>query len=61
VGLFGWLNSGGPTAAEVRAEVWKLGVRHHGEALQGALDELAGGVASPRAALLRACVVQLRR
>ncbi len=61
MGLFGWLGGGGPTGAEVRAEVWKLGVRHHGEPLQGALNELADGVSSPRAALLRACVAQLRR
>jgi hypothetical protein len=62
--LFGWLSGsiGGPSPAEVRVEVWKLGVRHHGEALEGALQELGEPDTSPeRAALLRACVRQLKR
>jgi hypothetical protein len=46
----------------VRAEIWNLGVRHHGYALDGAVKELAdGGVSPARAALLRACVQHLRR
>jgi hypothetical protein len=56
-----WFN-GGVSAAEVRAEVWRLGARHRGEPLRGALDELAGGDISPaRSTLLRACVRELRR
>jgi hypothetical protein len=55
--LFSWLARLSPTAAEVRAEVWKLGVRHHGEPLEGARQELSlRGLAPSRAALLKACV-----
>ncbi|MBI1200164.1 MAG: hypothetical protein GC203_20080 [Phenylobacterium sp.] len=51
-----------PSPAEVRAEVWSLGVRHHGEALEGARRELAcHGIAPERAALLRACIRSLNR
>jgi hypothetical protein len=48
------------TPAQVRAEVWSLGVRHNGEALAGAEAELAAG-AGARDQLLRACVRTLRR
>ena len=62
MGLFSWLQGLAPTAAEIRAEVWKLGARHRGEPLEGALQELkAGGVSPARTALLRACVQELRR
>lgn len=62
MGLFGWLATFAPSAAEVRAEVWKLGVRHRGEPLAGALRELDERQVTPaRAALLRACVNELRR
>jgi len=62
VNLLGWFGAGGVTQAEVRAEVWRLGTRHRGEPLAGALQELAEGSISPaRASLLRACVQQLRR
>ena len=41
------------TDAEIRAEVWKLGVRHHGQALDGALTELRDTSIPPaRTALL---------
>lgn len=61
MGLFSWLAPLGVSPAEVRAEVWSLGVRHHGEPLKGALDELrAPSLSAPRAALLRACVAKLR-
>jgi hypothetical protein len=60
MGLFSWFSTLAPSAAEIRAEVWKLGVRHRGEPLAGALQELKD--ASPsRAVLLRACVQELRR
>ena len=60
--LMGWLNRLGPSPAEIRAEVWNLGVRHHGEALEGALRELkAGAITVDRTMLLRACVAQLKR
>lgn len=62
MGLFDWFSSLAPSHAEVRAEVWNLGVRHRGHALEGALQELEDGTDSPaRTALLRACVTQLRR
>ena len=59
----GWLNwLAAPSAAEVRAEVWSLGVRHHGEPLDGALRELGDRHITPaRAALLRMCVQELRK
>jgi hypothetical protein len=61
MGLLDWLSSFVPSAAEVRAEVWKLGARHRGEALEGALAELRQGSLTPgRVALLKACVQQLR-
>ena len=48
-------------AAEVRAEIWRLGVRHVGWPLEGALRELAQpNLPVERAALLRACVQKLR-
>ncbi|HEY2752973.1 hypothetical protein [Phenylobacterium sp.] len=60
--LLGWLGGSGVTAAEVRAEVWRLGARHRGEPLDGALKELNEAETSPaQAALLKACVQHLRR
>ena len=59
--LFSWLPSR-VSEAEVRAEVWNLGVRHHGEPLAGALEELKTGQPSAeRAQLLHACVRKLKR
>jgi hypothetical protein len=58
-----WFASGGGgvTAAQVRAEIWSLGTRHHGWPLEGALDELANrDISNDRAALLRACVRKLQ-
>jgi len=47
--------------AEVRAEIWRLGERHRGWPLEGALAELKEpGLPVARAILLRACVQQLR-
>ena len=62
MGLFDWMSAQVPTPAAIRAEVWSLGVRHHGHPLEGALQELEDGPATPaRTALLRACVQQMRR
>jgi hypothetical protein len=59
--LLSWLTGGGPTPAEIRAEIWNLGVRHRGEPLAGARQELAGhGLGTGREALLKACVRALR-
>lgn len=61
MGIFPWQDRLGPTKAEVRAEVWNLGVRHRGEPLAGARQELNEADLPPgRAALLRACVRSLR-
>ena len=47
--------------AEVRAEIWKLGVRHVGWPLEGALEELREpNLSMERTVLLRACVDKLR-
>jgi hypothetical protein len=64
--LFSWLpeswSLAGASAADVRAEVWKLGVRHRGEPLAGAQAELkTGGLSAERAQLLQACVRELKR
>jgi hypothetical protein len=60
VNLFGWLGGTGVTKAQVRIEVWKLGARNQGEALQAARDELkAGGLTADRIQLLKACVREL--
>ena len=64
--LFSWLPEswamGGASAADVRAEVWRLGVRHRGEPLVGAQAELkAGGLSAERAQLLQACVRKLKQ
>jgi hypothetical protein len=62
MGLFGWFSSGAVNPAEVRAEIWRLGTRHRGQPLEGALGELkAGGLPAARVELLRACVRELRR
>jgi len=47
--------------AEVRAEIWRLGTRHLGWPLEGALQELeAEGLSTERKQLLRACVRKLK-
>jgi hypothetical protein len=61
MGLLSWLRSTSVSEADVRSEVWKLGVRHRGSAYEGALEELKDGTLSAqRADLLRACVRKLR-
>ena len=61
MGLLDWFSPLRPSPAEVRAEIWKLGVRHFGEPLEGALGELRAGASAARTALLQACVAQMRR
>lgn len=62
MGLFSWFSGRSVDAAEVRAEIWRLGTRHLGQPLEGALDELRSPNLTPqRATLLRACVSKLRR
>ncbi|WP_372786339.1 hypothetical protein [Phenylobacterium sp.] len=60
--LFSWMTTGGVSEADVRSEVWKLGARHRGEPLAGAIEELkASDLSTERAQLLRACVRKLRK
>ena len=59
--MWSWLASVFPPDEDVRSEIWRLGNRHRGEALQGAREELREpGLAPARAQLLRACVRQLQ-
>lgn len=61
--LSSWFGTGvAISEAEVRAEIWRLGTRHLGWPLEGALDELKTPDLPPaRAQLLRACVRKLQR
>ena len=46
---------------EIRAEIWRLGSRHTGWPLEGAIAELKEpGLPAGRAVLLRACIQRLR-
>jgi hypothetical protein len=59
--LLGMIFRPSVAAAAVRSEIWRLGVRHAGWPLEGALLELKEpGVPVERAVLLRACVEKLR-
>lgn len=59
--LFSWLPTG-PSEADIRSEVWKLGVRHLGEPLAGAMAELkTGDLSAERTQLLQACVRQMKK
>lgn len=60
--FFSWFSGDQVTDADVRAEIWRLGARHMGQPLDGAIAELkAPDLSSRQAALLRACVRKLRR
>lgn len=57
-----WFRSATVDDADVRAEIWRLGTRHLGWPLEGALEELKAPDLTPgRARLLRACVHKLQR
>lgn len=59
--LLSWLRGVAPSEADIRAEIWRLGARHRGEPLDGALAELnTAGLPAARVVLLRACVQKLR-
>lgn len=48
------------TEADVRSEVWRLGGRHLGRPLEGAMEELnTPGLSPARAVLLRVCISKL--
>jgi hypothetical protein len=60
--LASWFAAASVSDAEVRAEIWRLGARHRGEPLEGALAELkAAELSEAEAVLLQACVRRLRR
>lgn len=59
--LASWTRSQRVSAAEVRAETWALGGRHHGEVEAGAKRELAAAGVSPRRAVLLRAVIRARR
>ncbi len=44
--------------AEVRAERWALGVRHHGRVMEGARAELAADQLTPRRTVLLKAVIR---
>lgn len=58
----GVMKGGAPVdKAQVRAEIWRLGSRHRGWPLEGALAELkTDNLPADRARLLRACVQSLQ-
>lgn len=59
--LFAWMRSGLVSDQDVRTEIWRLGGRHLGEPLAGALAELNDPqIPRSRAELLRACVRKLQ-
>ena len=62
MGVLDWLSGLLPSPAQVAHEIRGLRLRHRGEPLEGAYEELAaGGLAPGKAALLRACVRTLER
>lgn len=61
VSLFSWLGGVAVSDQEVRSEIWRLGGRHLGFPLEGALKELNDPqIPRGRAELLRACVRKLQ-
>jgi hypothetical protein len=61
VSLLSWFRGGGVSEQDVRSEVWRLGSRHMGAPLEGALQELQNpDLSVQQAELLRACVRKLR-
>lgn len=60
--LASWFRGAAVSEAEIRAEIWRLGARHLGWPLEGALEELkAPDLPASRATLLRECVRKLQR
>lgn len=61
MGLFSWFLGPAVSEADVRAEIWRLGARHSGWPLEGAVAELnGGGLPAGRAQLLRACIRKMQ-
>lgn len=61
MGFSAWFGGAAVSDAEVRAEIWKLGGRHMGQPLEGAIRELESpGVSTAQAQLLRACIRKMQ-
>jgi hypothetical protein len=61
MGLASWFKSASVSDADVRGEIWRLGARHRGWPLEGALEELkAQGLPVRQEMILRACVRKLQ-
>lgn len=59
--LSSWFQNASISEADVRSEIWRLGGRHFGYPLEGALKELKAQDILPRQAMiLRACVRKLQ-
>ena len=56
--ITGWMREQWVSPAEVRAERWALGARHHGDVSAGAKLELANVRVSPRRAVLLRAVIR---
>lgn len=60
VSFTSWWRGLAVSEADVKAEIWRLGGRHYGRPLAGAIEELkAPGVTTARAILLRVCIRQM--
>ena len=56
-----WFRDAAVSNADVRAEIWRLGGRHFGQPLEGALEELrAHDISARQMMVLRACVRKLQ-
>ncbi len=59
--LASWFRGAVVSDAEVRSKIWKLGSRHMGRPLEGAMEELnSAEITQARASLLRACIRKLQ-
>lgn len=57
-----WFRRAAVSESEIRGEIWRLGNRHFGYPLEGALEELRDPeLPADRSALLRACVTRLQQ
>jgi len=61
MGLASWFRSVSVSDADVRGEIWRLGTRHRGWPLEGAIEELkARDLPARQEMILRACVRKLQ-
>lgn len=61
MGLASWFRRASVSDADVRSEIWRLGTRHRGWPLEGALEELkARDLPARQEMILRACVRKLQ-